>query len=879
MTDRYFRILLRLYPQDFRDEMGEALVATYEECARDARQRGRMAVAGVWLRALLDSVRNGLGERLNPAVAWRRSGNWGRDAELVFRRLARAPVFTLAIAGTLTVGLGAFAVVYTVVHQVLLAPLPYEHPDDLYYVWRDYRAFFDLDRGWTGGTDVAALAKAGGVIEDAVGLRRERTTLTGVTRERPAEIGVMSTTPNLFDVLGVRPVLGRGFLPEEGGEGARRVVVLTHGLWSRLGGDRSIIGTDLRLDGNAYTVIGVMGSDFDFVRNSSLGPAEGADAYITFPFDLATTRPNNGSYAALIRARPGSPESVVSSAVASVGRAIDERDFNGRGLKLYPVPLEADLVSRVRPALVVLGLAGAFLVLVLLVNLASLLLVRAVQREKEFAVSRALGANRIALVRATLLEGGVLGLLGGAAGAVISIWATKALVSLAPADLPRRASIAVTWPIGLTVVGIGVALGLLAGAVPAIWATRTRLATLLSAAAVRGGGGHGRARRGMVVAQVALSLVLLAAGGLVVRSFQRLLRADPGFEAAGVLTLRVPIIRFDTEAEADAKQQAIQRALAAIPGVTAVGATGALPLSAGSNQTTVDVQGAPGNTGEKETDHPLVDYIPVRPGYVAVMGMRLLEGRGFEERAPGGGQEALIDTHLATQFFPAGGALGSTIRLNGVSLRVIGVVRQARLYDVHEDRRPQVYVRNEGDLGFASLSYVVRSPRDPESLISEVRAAVARVDPTLAVSDVKPMEEIVAESLSQQRMSAVLIAGFSLGALLLAAMGLFGVVSGSVTRRRHELAIRLAMGAEHRRIVRLVLGEGARLTALGLLVGAPGVYAAGRVLRGVLVGVSPWDAPTLAAVALGLAAVALLACWLPARRVTRLDPAKALRQE
>jgi putative ABC transport system permease protein len=344
-SEAWFRLLVRLYPIDFRDEMGEDLVSTYVERARAARRRGRSALVGVWLRALVDSIRNGVGERLHPAAPWRRAGNWGRDAELVLRRLARAPVFTLAVAGTLTVGLAAFAVVYTVVHQVLIAPLPYERPGDLYYVWRDYRAFFDLDRGWTAGTDVVELAEAGGVIEDAVGLRQGAGTLTGVSGERPAEIGLMITTPNLFEVLGVRPALGRGFLPGDAGEGEGRVIILTHALWDRLGMSRSIVGSELHLNGEPYTVVGVMPKGFEFAGHSSLGAPESKEAYIPFDYDLATTSPGQGSYAALIRARAGTSEPVVETAVRAVGHAIDERDFQGRGLELYPVSLSEDLVA------------------------------------------------------------------------------------------------------------------------------------------------------------------------------------------------------------------------------------------------------------------------------------------------------------------------------------------------------------------------------------------------------------------------------------------------------------------------------------------------------------------------------------------------------
>jgi len=288
-------------------------------------------------------------------------------------------------------------------------------------------------------------------------------------------------------------VLGRGFSPDEGGPNRPPVVVLGHDLWQRrFAGDSTIIGAEIRLNEVPQTVIGVMGPNFSFVRHSSLGPPEGADAYTTFDYDLAETSPNSGAFAGLIRARPGSSPEAVAAAVHAIGLRLDERDFSSRGLRLYPVSVHADLVADVRPALLVLGLAGVFLVLVLTVNLSTLLLARAAQREREFGISRALGANPLALARATLLEGGLLGFLGAIAGVAAAVWGTRLLLTLAAADLPRREAIGIDWQIAGTVLLAGTMLGLLAGTLPALWATRSNLASLLGNVAVRGGGGQGR---------------------------------------------------------------------------------------------------------------------------------------------------------------------------------------------------------------------------------------------------------------------------------------------------------------------------------------------------------------------------------------------------
>jgi putative ABC transport system permease protein len=516
----------------------------------------------------------------------------------------------------------------------------------------------------------------------------------------------------------------------------------------------------------------------------------------------------------------------------------------------------------------------------LMVNLASVLLARAAQREHEVAVSRALGANTIAIVRSILLEGGLLGLAGGALGALAASWGTRALVALAPLDLPRRDAIAIDWRIVATVIAVGGLLGALAAAAPAVWAARASLSALLASSAVRGGGAQGRWRRAMIVAQVALSLILLSSGALVARSFERLLRADPGFRAEGVLTVRVrtPPEFFPKVSDTIAFQDRVQNALAAIPGVTGASAASALPLTATASQLTITIPGAPGNTGDAERDRLLTDMIAARAKYVEVMGMRLLAGRTFTDARQNGVTEVMIDTAVARRFFPVGNVLGATIPYGDRSFTIVGVVNQARLYDIHADGRPQILVRAE-DLGVRPLFFVMRTTREPRSLLPEVQAALRRIDPRVPVADARAMDDIVQASLSPQAIGGALIGAFAVGALLLAAMGLFGVVSGSVTRRRHELAVRLALGADHSRVLRLVLKEGVLLVIAGLLIGAPGIYIASGLIRGLLVGVSPSDPLTLLAAALGLLLVTMATCYVPARRALRIEPAQLLRQE
>lgn len=869
-SERWFWLLLRLYPADFRDEMGEALVEAYGSRARDASQRGRIQLAGVWFAALWDSLRNGLGERLRPAVAWRRSGDWGRDMERVRRRLIRRPLFLAAVLGTLTVGLGTFAVVYTAVDKILLEPLPYSNPEDLYMIWGiqgDQGHLMDT------GPEIAALQEAGGAIDAAAAFQFTARTLVPPEGGDAMRIPALIVSPNLLELLGVRTALGRGFRPEDAGS---KAAVLADGLWRRLGGDPAIAGRTVRLSGRTYTVIGVMPPGFQFGGCCAV-PSSQPDIYATIPENLSTMGPNDSRYHAVIRARHGAKPEEVDRAVREIGRLVGNRDRTGR--VVFPAGLHKEMVEKVRPVLLALSFAAAFLLLVLTVNLASLLLARAAERERELAVSRALGASWPAVVRATLIEGGLLGLLGGGAGGIAGIWGTRLLVALGPADLPRRETIALDRGDAAVVIGVGVLLGLLAAILPAIWTARVSMASLLSNSAVRGGASSSRMRRGLIVVQVAISLVLLTAGGLVVRSFERLLAVDPGYQPGGLLTFRLGLNMLGDTSEAYAFLDRLEAELRALPGVTAVGGTDRLPTMGPMNVPGIAFPSAPGNTGDPQRDEPSVARIFTHGNYVEAMGMRVLEGRSLEARRGDGPREALIDRHLAEQFYPGRSPLGVVADTHDRKVIIVGVVDQARLSDLHEDDRTRhLIVRAEEYNGPVPDLYAVRTRGKPLSLVQDVRAVVRGLDSRVAVSEVRTMEEIVADARSEERISAVLIAGLALGALLLVAMGLFGMISGSVTRRRGELAVRLALGATHGRVIRLVVGEGTRLLALGLLIGYPGTYLAGSALQGLLVGVPPDDGPTLTAVAIGLAAVALLACYLGARRVTAIDPGRLLNE-
>jgi len=901
LSERWFRLLLRLYPADFRDDMGGDLLDTYSHRARvTLDRRGLTGLAWLWIRACLDALRNGTGEHLRPAASWRRSGNWARDFELARRRLLRSPMFVAATLGTLTVGLGAFAVVYTAVDKIVLTPMPYREPDGLYVVWRDQSMSGGIARDWLAGPDVADLQNAHGVIEGAAGMRLSVPALSVRADGEPQQVLAMLTSPNIFDLLGATPVIGRGFGANEAGPTRPPIIVLSHALWKRLGSDPAIVGSQVWLSGAPYTVIGVMGPNFRFVRHATLGPPQEPDLYLPFAFHLADQDPrdaNQTTFAALMRVRAGTSPERATAAVDAVTRVINARNHQTPRVQLHAIHLKDDLIAPVRPVLLSLGLAAVFLILVLTVNLASLLLARATEREREFAVSRALGANSAAILRAMVIEGGVLGFMGGALGAAAGSWGARLLVALAPLDLPRRSEIALDWRVAAVVIALGLGLGVVAAVLPAAWVSHVSafasfrrdrsLVTSPVMSVMRGAGATERWRRGIVVAQVALTMVLLFAGGLVARSFERLLASDPGFSPANVLTFRVAMDPrlFPKANEAFAFQERVETALTSLPGVRDVGATAALPLTTSAPQNSVwswqekvGFPGAPGITGEAQRDSVLVDIIAARAGYIDAMSMRIVDGEPFTRNRPDNVYEALIDQQLARRFFPTGTPIGASIPfIQRKSLRVVGVVKQTRLANLHVDGRPQLFIRAEDWVRNMPV-WVIKTTGDPRALAADVRQVIRRIDPRIPVSAVQTMDDIVTDALRQQRISAVMIGGFAIGALLLASMGLFGMISGSVLRRHGELAIRLALGANHRRMVHLVVAEGVVLVVIGMVLATPGVYAVGDLIRGLLVDVSPWDPLTLATVIAGLLVVTLAACYLPARRVLRIDPATLLRQ-
>ncbi|HSR43333.1 MAG TPA: FtsX-like permease family protein, partial [Longimicrobiales bacterium] len=607
----------------------------------------------------------------------------------------------------------------------------------------------------------------------------------------------------------------------------------------------------------------------------------GADLYVPLRMDLAAQDPGSGFLSGLVRRRSDVPEARIEAALAAVADRVDEGWGEGRALRLWAAPLREDLVADVRePLLAVLAAAG-FLLLALAANLATLFLARAAGREHESATRTALGAGRADLAVSVLAEIVLLTLAGAVLGVALSAQGAAFLADLAEGTLPRTAEIGLDASTVALAGAVSLVLGLLASVGPVARAVGGDPGRALRDAGVRGGDSRRRVRGRslLVVVQVALSLVLLVGAGLLGRSLAGLLATDPGFDASGALTLRLSLDpgRYPDAPAVEAFVSDALARLEGLPGVEAAGASESLPLLTGTNQTGVRFPGAPGNTGDADADNPLADVLEVSPGFLRAGGLRLLQGRVFTRADESSGHPVVIvDDVLARRFYPTGSAVGGRVWTGGDTATIVGVVDQARWYDVHRDDRGQVYfpswVDPDGELYLA-----VRAAGDPEALVPGVRRVLRDLDPNVPVSEIRTLEAVVREALREERLNLALVASFAAASLLLAALGVYGVVANAVVRRRGEIGLRMAIGARAGRVVRTVLRDGLVLVAAGLALGLPAAWAASRLLGALLFGVRPFDPWTYGAVGLLLAAVAVLAAWIPARRVTRIDPAEALR--
>jgi putative ABC transport system permease protein len=737
-----------------------------------------------------------------------------------------------------------------------------------------------VPEAWVTGPEIVRLRREATRFEGFAVLRGGSSTLDASAGAEPQQVTQQSVSANFFQLLGSGPDIGRGFTADEDQPGAERVVVLSRRLWrQRFGGDTAIVGKPILLDGIQRTVVGILPQEFRFSPQQSLGSPYDVDVFAPLADTLDRMPINNHSLGVLARVRADVPVSAALQELETISKRVNAETYGNQGFRFVPVMLQERMVREVRPALFALLTAVATLMLIMCANLAVLALVRAARRERELTVRRAIGASHSRITRQILTESVMLSAAGGLGGIILGSWALRALLEFAPAGLPRRDEIGFDLRVLAVTLAVTLAVGVTMALAPVFHSVRNDIASVLREKAPSHSGG--RIRRGLVLAQLALSMMLLAGTGLLLGSFVRLMRVNPGFDADNVLTVELLASRakYATGQPVVDLHARYTEALRALPGVTRVGAASAPPLSAGADQNAVGFPSSPTNIGNRNHDWMLGDVAPATAGYFAAMGIPLREGREFDQSdRDSTAKVAVISDIVAKRYFPAGNAVGQQMTLDGDTVRVVGIAAHVRMYNLQDEGRGQVYVPH-GYRPYRYMVHTIRTAGDPMELAAAARKAIHSVDRSQAIIRVGTMTESVAGSLAERRLVLTLVGAFAAAALLLAALGVYGVTANTVTQRTRELGIRVALGANPRTVIWSVLAEPTRLVVVGLVIGLGATFAGGRLVERLLYDVSPNDPLTLGAVALVLLAVALLASYLPARRATRVDPMVALRSD
>lgn len=809
---------------------------------------------------------------------------FAQDLRYAARQLTRKPGFAAILVFTLALGIGANTAVFSVVQGVLLRPLPYPAPERLAVLWSQFPTMDLLEFGssWPEYAEFREQQRSFDEVGSWYGTER---TLTG--GDQPERIDVTAFTHTMWPVLGVQPLVGRTFTADEDLAGNDDVVVLSHGLWERnFGEDESVVGRSIELDGRATVVLGVMPPDFDFNVNSD------ADAWIPMGID------------------PGDPPGRANHYAAIAGRLSDGVTFEQAQLELRGIldrwaedqsvghtwrppghpaflrPMHEQVVGDVRTSLLVLLGAVGFVLLIACANVANLLLVRGEGRQHEISIRASMGAGHGRIVRQLVTESLVMALVGGVLGVALAYVGLQALLAAAPSTLPRLDQVGLNPVVLSFSAGVTLMAGLLFGLAPSLQAARMNIQGALREEG-RGGTvskGRFRFRQLLVVSEMSLAVVLLVAAALLMQSFWRLQSVDPGFHAEGLLTMSVntPATSYPEPTDVTGFYRDVIPRLAAIPGVTAATAVRTPPLSGSLPPNDLDIEGF-----EATDDSPPLnaDIQVVAPGYFETMGVPLLRGRGFDERDNMDGQiVGVIDEVLAERFFPGEDPIGRRVRQPGnewsTVVGVVGAVRQqgldveprAHLYLVHAQTPATWSARRD-------MTLLLQTGIEPLALVSAARQAVRDMDPNMPLFEVTTMDNTVALSTANQRFSMFLQVVFAAVALLLAVVGIYGVLSYSVAQRTQEIGIRMALGARGETILRLVVGQGLALMALSVAIGVGGALMLGQVLSGLLYGISPRDPATYVAVVAVLTCVGALACYVPARRASSVMPQTALRSD
>lgn len=833
-------------------------------------------------------------ERHKDEVRDERGTSWlwdgWNDVRFAARSLRRRPGFTAIATITLALGIGATTTLFGVVKQVLLTPLPYDHPESLAMVWSAWKGFdqtwlsYDEWEGWRARVHAFAdigLFAAGSANFDG---------------DEPERVRTAQVQANVFPILGVRPILGRNFTAEEDRPNGPSVVILGYGLWQRrFGGDPSVVGRQVRISGQPTTVVGVMPADFRLPLD--FGSSGRTEAW----FPLATDAAQNGAvpgpefprggashgYDAVARLRPGATAETANAQLRSLVAELEQRGYMSNvGFHAFAVPIEEQITGRVRPVLLVVFGAVGFVMLIACANVTGLLLVRGESRRRELAVRVALGAGSRRLQRLLLAESAVLAAAGAVLGVGLAVLGVQLVRASAPAGLARVADTTIDWSVLLFALAVGVAAALLAGLLPALQATQIAPAGELkeSSRGATSGRARLRWRQALVATEVALAVVLVTGAGLMIRSVRNLLAIDTGFRTDGVLTMRLstPSTWYPDSMGVAAFWDELQRRVATVPGVEHVGAVRLLPLATDMGDWGLQVEGytPPPNQGTPG------DWQVVTPGYLEAMGLTPLEGRRFEARDDmNGALSMIVNRAFVKQYIAGRRPLGTRVRISGSdstqAYTIVGVVGDVHHNSLVGQVKPEFYVtlaqfaRAPGNTQ-RSMSLVVRTDGDPAALAAPVRTAIRKLDARLPISEVRTMRDIVNSSISGPRFAMQALGLFGALALVLSAIGIFGIVSQVVASRAHEFGVRAALGATPGELVRLSLRAGVRQALAGLAIGIVIALLLTRTLASLLQGVTPTDPLTFAAVVLVTGAVAVAASVGPARRAGRTDPSRVL---
>ena len=803
-----------------------------------------------------------------------------QDSRYGLRMLIKHPGFTAVAVFALALGIGANTAIFSVVNAVLLQAMPYGEPDRLVMVWSSLPER-DRDAFPVSPADFNDWKEQNTVFEQIAASRDVQYNLTGMGD--PEFIVGYRFSSDFFQVAGVQPLLGRTFTPEEDKPGSDRVVVLSHHLWMRLfNGDTEALGRSLTLSGNQYEIIGVMPSGF---RHPGGVPELWTP--LALPANLANSRQARVCRV-LARLKSNVPIEQARTEMAALAARIaqDHPDTNANlGVKI--VSLRDEQVGDVRPALLLLLASVGFVLLIACANVANLLLARAAVRQREIAIRTALGANRLRLLRQFLTESVLLSSIGGALGLLLAIWSTGPMLQMFPnsienLSIPKVEAIPIDWKVLLFTLAASLVTGLVFGIVPALTASKADINLALKESGRTTVGGVSRWRNGLVVSEIALSLMLLIGAGLLLKSFARLQRSDFGFNPENVLTVQVilPQTRYSEPAKRRQFLDESIRKIETLPGVKTVGATNFLPLTGFWGTISIAAQGQPlPNPGEEpETDNRIST-----PGYFRSMGIRLIEGREFTDQDRDGAKRVLIvNEHLARNLWPGESAVGRLLNLGDTNQpewwEVVGVINDIKSFGLEKETHSEIF-RPFAQVTFPLMAFTIRTSGDPLSLAGAVREQIWSVDRDQPLFKVLSLEQLAAESVSLRKVSMTLLGTLATLALIIAAVGIYGVMSYIVTQRTNEIGIRMALGAKQGDIMRLIVGQASLLTLMGVAVGLLAAFILSRLIANLLYGVSATDTLVFISAPLISASVAMLACYIPARRALKVDPTIALRYE